>query len=64
MLLGMITATFGGLKRDVLCNEIPMIFRIKIYFRKEEFVEMYNEQVAPVADDAGEFSSDDEVDRY
>lgn len=31
MLLGMITATFGGLKRDVLCNEIPLIFRIEIY---------------------------------
>ena len=30
-------------------------------FRKEEFVEMYNEHVAPVAEDAGEFSSDDEV---
>jgi len=29
--------------------------------RKEEFVEMYNEHVAPVADDAGEFSSDDEI---
>jgi len=29
--------------------------------KKEEFVEMYNELVAPVADDAGEFSSDDEV---
>jgi len=29
--------------------------------RKEEFVEMYNEHVAPVADEAGEFSSDDEV---
>jgi hypothetical protein len=29
--------------------------------KKEEYVEMYNEYVAPVADDAGEFSSDDEV---
>eukprot|EP00088_Acartia_fossae_P046493 TRINITY_DN5021_c0_g1_i11.p1 TRINITY_DN5021_c0_g1~~TRINITY_DN5021_c0_g1_i11.p1 ORF type:complete len:390 (+),score=145.65 TRINITY_DN5021_c0_g1_i11:43-1212(+) len=29
--------------------------------KKEEFVEMYNEHVAPVAEDAGEFSSDDEV---
>lgn len=31
MLLGMITATFGGLTRDVLCNEIPLIFRKEIY---------------------------------
>lgn len=29
--LGMITATFGGLIRDVLCNEIPMIFKKEIY---------------------------------
>lgn len=29
--LGMVTATFGGLTRDVLCNEIPMIFRKEIY---------------------------------
>lgn len=29
--------------------------------KKEEFIEMYNSQVAPVADEAGEFSSDDEV---
>src|SRR5690554_1650279 len=29
--LGMITATFGGLLRDVLSNEIPMIFRKEIY---------------------------------
>lgn len=29
--LGMITATFGGLSRDVLCNEIPMIFHKEIY---------------------------------
>jgi uncharacterized membrane protein YeiH len=31
MFLGMITATFGGLTRDVLCNEIPLIFRKEIY---------------------------------
>lgn len=31
MLLGVITSTFGGLKRDVLCNEIPLILRIEIY---------------------------------
>lgn len=29
--LGMISATFGGLTRDVLCNEIPLIFRKEIY---------------------------------
>lgn len=31
MFLGMISATFGGLIRDVLCNEIPLIFRKEIY---------------------------------
>jgi uncharacterized membrane protein YeiH len=31
MVLGMISATFGGLTRDVLCNEIPLIFRKEIY---------------------------------
>lgn len=29
--LGMISATFGGLIRDVLCNQIPLIFRKEIY---------------------------------
>ncbi|WP_107037218.1 trimeric intracellular cation channel family protein [Brumimicrobium mesophilum] len=29
--LGMISATFGGLIRDVLCNEIPLIFKKEIY---------------------------------
>lgn len=29
--LGLITATFGGLLRDVLCNEIPIIFRAELY---------------------------------
>lgn len=29
--LGMISATFGGLIRDVLCNEIPLIFRKEVY---------------------------------
>lgn len=29
--LGVITATFGGVLRDVLCNEIPLIFRKEIY---------------------------------
>lgn len=31
VILGMVTATFGGLTRDVLCNEIPMIFKKEIY---------------------------------
>lgn len=29
--LGTITASFGGVIRDVLCNEIPVIFRKEIY---------------------------------
>lgn len=29
--LGMITASFGGVLRDTLCNEIPVIFRKEIY---------------------------------
>lgn len=29
--LGLISATFGGVIRDVLCNEIPLIFRKEIY---------------------------------
>jgi uncharacterized membrane protein YeiH len=31
LLLGLITATFGGVIRDVLCNKIPLIFRKEIY---------------------------------
>jgi uncharacterized membrane protein YeiH len=31
ILLGMITATFGGLIRDVVCDEIPLILRREIY---------------------------------
>lgn len=31
ILCGMITATFGGVLRDILCNEIPIIFRKEIY---------------------------------
>lgn len=31
VILGTITATFGGVIRDVLCNEIPVIFRKEIY---------------------------------
>ncbi len=29
--LGMMTGTFGGVIRDILCNEIPVIFRKEIY---------------------------------
>ncbi|WP_147676686.1 trimeric intracellular cation channel family protein [Algibacter pacificus] len=29
--LGTITASFGGVIRDILCNEIPIIFREEIY---------------------------------
>lgn len=29
--LGTITASFGGVIRDILCNEIPVIFRKEIY---------------------------------
>lgn len=31
LFLGLITATFGGVIRDVLCNEIPLIFRKELY---------------------------------
>jgi len=31
VLFGVITATFGGVTRDILCNEIPLIFRKEIY---------------------------------
>ncbi|MFI1772347.1 trimeric intracellular cation channel family protein [Thalassobellus citreus] len=31
IILGTITASFGGVIRDVLCNEIPVIFRKEIY---------------------------------
>ena len=31
VILGTITATFGGVIRDILCNEIPVIFRKEIY---------------------------------
>jgi uncharacterized membrane protein YeiH len=30
-LMGVITAVFGGVIRDILCNEIPLIFRTDIY---------------------------------
>lgn len=31
ILLGTITATFGGVLRDILCNELPLILRKEIY---------------------------------
>ena len=31
ILCGMITGCFGGLIRDVLCNDIPLIFRKEVY---------------------------------
>ena len=27
VLLGTITGTFGGVLRDIICNEVPMLFR-------------------------------------
>ena len=31
VVLGMVTGVFGGLLRDVLCNEIPLVLRREIY---------------------------------
>lgn len=31
IIFGAVTATFGGVIRDILCNEIPLIFRQEIY---------------------------------
>jgi uncharacterized membrane protein YeiH len=31
VLMGVITATFGGIIRDVVCNELPLILRKEIY---------------------------------
>ncbi len=31
VVLGTMTASFGGVIRDILCNEIPVIFRKEIY---------------------------------
>jgi uncharacterized membrane protein YeiH len=31
VLLGVVTATFGGILRDVICNEVPLILRREIY---------------------------------
>ncbi|MDD5364265.1 MAG: trimeric intracellular cation channel family protein [Gallionellaceae bacterium] len=30
-LMGVVTAVFGGVIRDILCNEVPLIFRTDIY---------------------------------
>jgi uncharacterized membrane protein YeiH len=31
VLLGVVTATFGGVLRDVICNEVPLLLRKEIY---------------------------------
>ncbi len=31
VLLGVVTATFGGIIRDVICNEVPLLLRKEIY---------------------------------
>lgn len=31
IILGTVTASFGGVIRDILCNEIPVIFRKEVY---------------------------------
>lgn len=31
VILGVVTATFGGIVRDVICNEVPLILRREIY---------------------------------
>lgn len=31
VMMGMISAVFGGVTRDIICNEIPLIFRKEIY---------------------------------
>ena len=31
IILGTVTASFGGVIRDILCNEIPVIFHKEIY---------------------------------
>ena len=31
VLLGVVTATFGGVLRDVICNEVPLLLRREIY---------------------------------
>ncbi len=31
VMMGMVSAVFGGVTRDIICNEIPLIFRKEIY---------------------------------
>lgn len=31
VLLGVVTATFGGVARDVICNEVPLLLRKEVY---------------------------------
>ncbi len=31
IMMGMVSAVFGGVTRDIVCNEIPLIFRKEIY---------------------------------
>ncbi|SFE63363.1 trimeric intracellular cation channel family protein [Thermoflexibacter ruber] len=31
VIMGMVSATFGGVLRDVFCNQVPLIFRKEIY---------------------------------
>ena len=31
VMMGMVSAVFGGVIRDIVCNEIPLIFRKEIY---------------------------------
>jgi uncharacterized membrane protein YeiH len=30
-LMGIVSAVFGGVTRDILCNEVPIIFRKEVY---------------------------------
>ncbi len=31
VMMGMVSAVFGGVTRDIICNEIPLIFRKEVY---------------------------------